>query len=97
MAKTSVTERNIARQKLSESQAPHRDALRLEIKKNPDNADAIRALNKKKRDGSKIRVRRRCQSCGRPRGVYRKYGLCRMCIRKYMVQGLIPGLKKSSW
>lgn len=97
MAKTSVSERNKARQKLSESQAAHRDALRLEIKKNPDNAEAITALNKKKRDGSKIRVRRRCQNCGRPRGVYRKFGLCRMCIRKYVMQGFIPGLKKSSW
>ena len=97
MAKASVRARNKVREQLSVSQAAHRDALRLEIKKNPDNAEAILKLNKKKRDGSKSRVRRRCQNCGRPRGVFRKFGLCRMCIRKYAMQGIIPGLKKSSW
>ena len=97
MAKASVRARNVVREKLVLSQAAHRDALREEIKKNPDNAAAITALNKKKRDGSPIRVRRRCESCGRSRGVYRKFGLCRMCIRKYAMQGFIPGLRKSSW
>ena len=97
MAKASVQARNAVRERLSQSQAPGRDELRDFIKKNPDNAEAILKLNKKKRDGSKTRVRRRCQSCGRPRGVYRKFGLCRMCIRKHVMQGFIPGLRKSSW
>ena len=97
MAKASVRARNVVRERLVESQAAHRDALREEIKKNSDNSAAITALNKKKRDGSPIRVRRRCQNCGRSRGVFRKFGLCRMCIRKYAMQGFIPGLRKSSW
>jgi small subunit ribosomal protein S14 len=43
------------------------------------------------------RQRNRCQICGRPRGYYRDFGLCRICLRKMAHEGLIPGLKKSSW
>ena len=43
------------------------------------------------------RHRNRCQSCGRPRAFYRDFGLCRMCFRKMAHQGLLPGVKKSSW
>ncbi len=39
----------------------------------------------------------RCKLCGRPRGVYRKFGLCRIHIRELADMGLIPGLKKASW
>ncbi|MEX2118005.1 MAG: type Z 30S ribosomal protein S14 [Pirellulales bacterium] len=39
----------------------------------------------------------RCQICGRPRAVYRKFRICRICVRKLADQGLIPGLKKASW
>jgi small subunit ribosomal protein S14 len=45
----------------------------------------------------RIRIRMRCRLCGRPRAVYRKFGVCRICFRKYGSEGLIPGLKKSSW
>ena len=43
------------------------------------------------------RFRNRCQICGRPRGYYRDFGLCRICLRGMAHDGLIPGLKKSSW
>jgi small subunit ribosomal protein S14 len=43
------------------------------------------------------RLRNRCQICGRPRGYYRDFGLCRICLRKMAHDGLIPGLRKSSW
>lgn len=39
----------------------------------------------------------RCKVCGRPRAVYRKFGLCRICVRKLADDGLIPGLRKASW
>jgi len=39
----------------------------------------------------------RCQACGRPRGVYRKFKLCRICFRLMAHQGLIPGVVKASW
>jgi len=44
-----------------------------------------------------VKHRNRCQICGRPRGFYRDFGLCRICLRTMTHQGLIPGLKKSSW
>ena len=39
----------------------------------------------------------RRQRCGRPRAYYRKFGLCRICLREVAHQGVIPGLTKSSW
>ena len=43
------------------------------------------------------RIVRRCFRCGRKRGYLRKFGLCRICFRELANQGLIPGVKKSSW
>ena len=40
---------------------------------------------------------RRCNLCGRSRGVYRKFGICRVCFRSLASQGMIPGIKKASW
>lgn len=45
----------------------------------------------------KIRIRLRCKLCGRPRAVYRKFGICRICFRNLASHGLIPGVKKASW
>lgn len=45
----------------------------------------------------KIRIRLRCRMCGRPRAVYRKFGICRICFRNLASEGLIPGVKKASW
>jgi small subunit ribosomal protein S14 len=39
----------------------------------------------------------RCQKCGRPRAVYQKFGLCRICLRTLAHLGEIPGMTKSSW
>jgi small subunit ribosomal protein S14 len=39
----------------------------------------------------------RCNRCGRPRAVFRKFGLCRICLRELAHQGVIPGMTKSSW
>ncbi|MFH1618860.1 MAG: type Z 30S ribosomal protein S14 [bacterium] len=44
-----------------------------------------------------VRFRNRCQICGRPRGFYRDFGLCRICLRNMAHDGLIPGMRKSSW
>ena len=43
------------------------------------------------------RLERRCKLCGRPRAVYRKFGVCRICFRELADQGNIPGVKKASW
>jgi len=39
----------------------------------------------------------RCRKCGRPRGFLRKFELCRICFRKLALEGMIPGVTKSSW
>ena len=44
-----------------------------------------------------IKIRLRCQLCGRPSAVYRKFKLCRLCFRDMALDGLIPGVKKASW
>ena len=45
----------------------------------------------------KSRAYTRCTRCGRPHGVLRKFGLCRICFRELANKGQIPGVKKSSW
>lgn len=45
----------------------------------------------------KVREYNRCQICGRPHAVMRKFKICRICFRKLAHKGQIPGLKKSSW
>ena len=60
---------------------------------------AKKALVNKQRRPQKFRVRNysRCNRCGRPRAVFRKFGLCRICLRELAHQGVIPGMTKSSW
>jgi small subunit ribosomal protein S14 len=43
------------------------------------------------------RVRNRCKLCGRPRGFLRLFSMCRLCFRKFALQGMLPGVKKASW
>jgi Ribosomal protein S14 len=45
----------------------------------------------------KTRKHNRCRRCGRPRGYFRKFGLCRICLREAAHKGYIPGMTKSSW
>jgi small subunit ribosomal protein S14 len=49
------------------------------------------------RNGNPTRVRNRCATTGRPRGYYRKFGLCRIELRDLANKGMIPGVTKSSW
>jgi small subunit ribosomal protein S14 len=44
-----------------------------------------------------VRQRNRCRICGRPRGFYRKFGLCRLHLRDLALQGYLPGVIKASW
>ena len=45
----------------------------------------------------KVRAYTRCQRCGRPRAVYKSFGLCRLCFREMAHSGEIPGVTKASW
>ena len=68
-----------------------RDMAALEAsKKQPDKA-------KQMKPRERIRVRLRCKLCGRPRAVYRKFGICRICFRNMASDGMIPGVTKASW
>jgi small subunit ribosomal protein S14 len=44
-----------------------------------------------------VRAYTRCQRCGRPKAVFRKFGLCRICVREMAHRGELPGITKSSW
>jgi small subunit ribosomal protein S14 len=44
-----------------------------------------------------VRKYTRCRRCGRPRAVFRKFGLCRVCLRQLAYRGEIPGMVKASW
>jgi small subunit ribosomal protein S14 len=54
----------------------------------------LKALKKPK---YKVRAYTRCARCGRPRAVYKRFGLCRLCFREMAHAGEIPGITKSSW
>ncbi len=49
------------------------------------------------RNSSPVRIRNRCQICGRARGYIRLYGLCRIHFRELAASGQIPGIRKASW
>ncbi len=44
-----------------------------------------------------VRAYSRCSRCGRPHSVYKKFGVCRICLRELAYNGEIPGMKKASW
>ena len=60
---------------------------------------AKKSLIEKSRKPARFKVRNysRCNRCGRPRAVYKKFGLCRICLRELAHEGVIPGMTKSSW
>ena len=101
MAKLALTLRNQKRRKTVEKFKVRRAAL-LEMLQNPrasDEAkDAARAkLQKLPRDASPVRLRNRCALTGRPRGVYRKFGLGRNKLRELAMKGEVPGVIKAIW
>jgi small subunit ribosomal protein S14 len=101
MAKTSMVQREKRRERTVKKYAVKRAQLK-ELIRSPRTADDVRAdaqvqLQKLPRDASPTRHRNRCEMTGRPRGVYRKFGLARTKIREVANRGEIPGLVKSSW
>ncbi|AAS14366.1 30S ribosomal protein S14 [Wolbachia endosymbiont of Carposina sasakii] len=102
MAKKSMIERNLRRIKLCDQYKEKREKLKSIINnKNLSIVERFTAQNKliKKlpRNSSKTKIRNRCALTGRPRGVYRKFGLCRIVLRDLCSFGQIPGVTKSSW
>ena len=101
MAKTSMINREVKRTKLAKQHGAKRDALKEIISSTTasyeDKMDAVVKLQKLPRDSSPSRQRNRCDISGRPRGVYRKFGLGRNMLRKATMNGDVPGLRKASW
>jgi len=54
-------------------------------------------INREQHRKFPVRVRSRCKLCGRPRGYFRRFNLCRICFREQALAGKIPGVVKSSW
>jgi len=101
MAKTSMVNRDIKREKLAKQYAAKRDALKKIISSQnasyEEKAEAVTKLQKLPRDSSPSRQRNRCELSGRSRGVYRKFGLGRNKLREATMRGDVPGLRKASW
>ena len=101
MAKRSVMNREIIRQRLVAKYASRRKELK-EIVRNGDSSyeareDAQRRLNALPRNSSPVRLQNRCRLTGRAHAYYRKFGLGRNKLREAAMSGDIPGLVKASW
>ena len=101
MAKTSSVNKNKRREKMAKQYAAKRaklKAMAVDDKLTPeDRFEARIKLAELPRNSSPTRIRNRCEITGRPRAVYRKFGLCRICLRELAHQGAVPGMTKSSW
>jgi small subunit ribosomal protein S14 len=101
MAKLALTLRNQKRLKTVAKFKVRRAAL-VEIMQNSRASDEAKEEARAKfqqlpRDASPVRLRNRCALTGRPRGVYRKFGLGRNKLRDLAMKGEIPGIVKASW
>ena len=101
MAKLAVKLREQKRRKTVEKFKARRAALfevLHNVKASDEDKEAARAkLQKLPRDASPTRLRNRCALTGRPRGVYRKFGLARNKLRELALRGEVPGIIKASW
>ena len=101
MAKQALLQRELKRDKLvakfakkhAELKATSNDAKRSD----EERALARLELQKLPRNANPTRQRNRCALTGRPRGVFRKFGLCRNKLREIAFRGEVPGMTKASW
>ncbi len=101
MAKTAVINRDLKRRKIVKKFAKKRAELQAVIDNakisDEDRFAARQRLQQLPRDSSPTRLRNRCKLTGRPRGVFRKFGLGRNKLREIALRGEIPGVVKASW
>lgn len=101
MSKKCMINRNEKRINLVKKFTQVRETLKIEIKKNRGNTEAVFKLSQEiallPRASSKTRVKNRCVITGRPRGIYSRFGLCRNEVRRLASFAEIPGVRKSSW
>ncbi|MEI6807038.1 MAG: 30S ribosomal protein S14 [Myxococcaceae bacterium] len=95
-----MLERELKKAKLVEKYWSRRTELKKVIKSSLD-VNKIRAaqdaLEKLPLNSCSARHSTRCQQCGRVHAVYRKFGLCRICLRQQLMTGNVTGGRKSSW
>ncbi|NNF26651.1 MAG: 30S ribosomal protein S14 [Gemmatimonadetes bacterium] len=101
MAKKGKLEKNAKRAELISKYAERRAEL-VKVMKDEDatpdeKRQAMTKLQALPRDSSAVRYRNRCQMTGRPRGFIGKFGISRIAFRELSLEGMIPGVRKSSW
>lgn len=101
MAKKSSVEKQKRRERLVQLKRNQREELKKKAAdpnaNEADRHEARMALNKMPRNSSPVRLRNRCQLTGRVRGYLRKFKLSRLTFREMALNGMIPGVTKSSW
>ena len=100
MAKESMLQREVKRQKLVNRHAIKRANLLEQLKEAkslPEIFELQKKLQKLPTNSSRVRLKNRCWKTGRPRGYYRDFGLSRHVVREMAHECLLPGVKKSSW
>lgn len=100
MAKQSLIQREKKRKLLTAKYDAKRSSIKVELKKTksfPERVALYKKFEKIPRNSSPSRQRNRCWVTGRSRGFYRDFGLSRHVLREMGNEGLVPGLKKSSW
>ena len=101
MAKKSSIEKNNRRIIITSKFKNKRQELRNVIQdKNTSQEDRFKAVIKlaaMPRNGSKTRIRNRCEISGRPRGYYRRVAMSRIALRTLASKGQVPGMTKASW
>ncbi len=101
MAKLSLINREEKRRRLVKKYADKRAELKAIIddssRSEEERMQARLKLQRLPRNANPTRLRNRCKLTGRPRGVFRKFGLCRNKVRELAMQGEVPGVVKASW
>ncbi len=101
MARKAKIVSNERRKKMAMAQLEKRKDLRKKVRdmnlSEEDRFEAQVQLQKLPRNACENRVRNRCALTGRSRAVYRKFKLSRIAFRELALQGMIPGVTKSSW
>jgi len=100
MAKQGMIQREKKRERLVAKYINKRELIKEELKAAgsfPERLALYKKFERIPRNSSPARKRNRCWVTGRSRGFYRDFGLSRHVLREMGNDGLIPGLKKSSW
>lgn len=100
MAKKSLIQRELKRQRLVMRYAKKREILKEQIKTTSFLKEKLilhRKLQKLPRNSAPTRLHNRCMITGRPKGFYRDFGLSRHVLREMALEGFLPGVKKASW